>query len=211
MHPVIRIACFILLVMGLAMSKWLLYFSSLPLLILFWHYANWQSLLQLLKRLRWLLVSLFILHLWFHGADVNLIPSQTSLLIAIEKTFVLILMITTAHLLLVVTPIDDLIAAIQWWFKPFNLLGFNPQKLAIRLALTLETLNHVHELYQQQTKCDAPNPIAQISLRATDLFQAVAQRAEQAPLSQLEIAQLPAPALWQWMYPVSLIMLMVMS
>lgn len=208
MHPVIRIACFILLVMGLAMSKWLLYFSSLPLLILFWYYANWQSLLQLLKRLRWLLVSLFVLHLWFHGADVNLIPSQAGLLIAIEKTFVLILMITTAHLLLAVTPIDDLIAAIQWWF---NLLGFNAQKLAIRLALTLETLNHVHELYQQQTKCDTSNPIAQISQRTTDLFQAVAQRAEQASLSQLEITQLPAPLLWQWMYPISLIILMVMS
>ena len=211
MHPIIRIGCFVLLVMGLAMGKWLLYLSCLPLLIYFLRHGHWQSLRKLLKRLRWLFISLFVLHLWFHGSDLTWIPSQAGLFIAVEKTFVLILMVFTAHTLLIMTPVHALIAAIQWWFKPLRIIGFNAQTLAIRLALTLETLNHVHELYQQQTKQDAPNPIAHISQRATALFQSVAKRAEKAPLSQFEIPQLPAPPIWQWIYPFSLITIMVMS
>jgi len=193
------------------MGKSLLYLSCLPLLIYFWRYGHWQPLRYLLKRLRWLFTSLFVLHLWFHGADLTWIPSQTGLLIAIEKTFTLILMVFTAHILLIATPIHALIAAIEWWFKPLHIIGFNAQTLAIRLALTLETLNHVNELHQQQTKLNAPNPIAQISQRASLLFQAVADRAQQAPLSQFEIPQLPIPPIWQWIYPLSLIVIMVMS
>ncbi|MCV6639109.1 hypothetical protein [Candidatus Albibeggiatoa sp. nov. NOAA] len=193
------------------MSKWLLYFSCLPLLIFFWRHGDWQPLWQLLRRLRWLFISLFILHLWFHGADLTWIPSQAGLWIAIEKTFVLVFMVFTAHTLLVATPTHDLIAVIHWWFKPLNIIGFQAQTLAVRLALTLETLNHVHELYKQQNPLNAPNPIAHISQRATFLFQSVAENAEQATLYQFDIPQLSPPPVWQWMYPLSLILVMVVS
>ncbi len=211
MHPIIRIICFILLVIGLAIGKWLLYFSCLPLLVLFWRYAHWLPLQRLLKRLRWLFISLFILHLWFHGSDLNWIPSQAGLLIAIEKIFILILMVSAAHLLLVTTVTNDLIAAIHWWFKPLDRIGFKTQILAIRLALTLETLNHVHALYQQQTTSNRIQPITQISERVTQLFQTVARHAEQAPLSQLTLPQLTNPPIWQWLYPFGLIAIMVIS
>lgn len=194
------------------MGKWLLYFSSLPLLIYFLNHGKWQPLRQLFKRLRWLFISLFILYLWFHGTDFTWIPSQAGLLIAIEKIFVLMLMVFTAHVLLIATPVNDLIAAAYWWFKPLNRFGFKAQTLAVRLALTLETLNDVHVLYQQQPKLDtAQNPITRISQYATLLFQSVVERAEQAPLSQLAVPQLAAISIWQWIYPLSLIVIMVVS
>jgi len=194
------------------MGKWLLYFSSLPLLIYFLNHGQWQPLQQLFKRLRWLFISLFILYLWFHGTHFTWIPSQIGLFTAIEKIFVLMLMVFTAHILLIATPVHDLIAAVYWWFKPFNRFGFKAQTVAVRLALTLETLNDVHVLYQQQPKLNTrQNPIARISQYATLLFQSVVEHAEQAPLSQLAVPQLSAISIWQWMYPFSLILIMVVS
>jgi hypothetical protein len=189
LHPIIRLACFILLLIGLTVSN-LFFIVVVPLfLIIFKYYCSFSSVLPLLKRLRWFFLSLLILNLSFnfelHG-----------LLIALHKIAVLIIIVLAAHLLMFTTSIQELIAALLWWLYPFQKLGFSTERFAVRLSLILETVETVQKLQV--------NPIKKMTETVSDLFIQILHHAETAPLRSLEISETKSPPLWQWIYPMLL-------
>jgi len=126
------------------------------------------------------------------------------ILLALERVIVLIIFVLAAHLLLSTTPTPHIIAALQWYFIPLNNIGFNPDKLAIRLALVLDIVQTVQTLYIKKSPTMSKNPIKIIRLRVSGLLLEVLTRAETTPLRTLEIPQLSKPPLWQWAYPLFL-------
>ena len=154
-----------------------------------------------MKRLRWFFLSLFILNLWFTSATFTLLPNILGILFALERIIVLIIFVLAAHLLLSTTPIPHIIAALQWYFIPLNIIGFNTDKLAIRLALVLDIVETVQTLYIKKSPTISKNPIKIISNKASVLLLEVLTQAETTPLRSLEIPKISNPPLWQWVYP----------
>jgi|JFJP01.1.fsa_nt_gi energy-coupling factor transporter transmembrane protein EcfT len=211
MHPVIRIACFILLIIGLTHSNVIVWSLGLPLLFMLYRTDNsFVATLPLLKRLRWLFLSIFILHLWFSAPEFTWFPSWQGWLQALERVGALIFIVLAAQLLLRTTTRTEIIAALQWWFKPLNQLGLATERVAVRLALVLETVETVQTLYQTQQTV-APNPrysVRIISQRAAELFNQVARLAEQAPLQTFDIPDILSPPLWQWLYVIAFLLVL---
>jgi hypothetical protein len=208
MHPVIRLACFFLLVTGLAATSKTMFIVVVPLfLLLFKARCTFSSVFPLLKRLRWLFLSLLILYLWFNSPTLTWLPSLPSLLLALERIGALIIIVLSAHLLLTTTPTQDIIAALQWWFRPFSKIGFSTERLAVRLALVLDTVQTVQNLYTDTPPTATKNPITKISEKVARLFAQVFIYAERTPLRTLVIPELTKPPLWQWAYPLLLLLI----
>jgi energy-coupling factor transporter transmembrane protein EcfT len=211
MHPVIRIACFILLIIGLTDLNLIVWSLSLPLLFMLYRTDNsFISTLPLLKRLRWLFLSIFILHLWFSAPEFTWFPSWQGGLQALERVSALIFIVLAAQLLLRTTTRAEIIAALQWWFKPLNQLGWATERLAVRLALVLETVETVQTLYQTQQVVAQNSGYSMriISQHAAELFNQVAKQAEQAPLQTFDIPDILSPPLWQWLYVVAFLLVL---
>ncbi len=206
MHSVIRLACFFLLVAGLAATNKMMFIVVLPLLILLFR-TNCASALPLLKRLRWLFLSLFVLNLWLSSPTLFWLPG---LLLAFTRVAVLIIIVLAAHLLISITPTQEIIAALQWWFKPLNKIGFSTERLAVRLALVLDTVAAVQNIYTE-TPTTTKKAIKKISERVAGLFTQVLIHAETTPLRLLEIPKLKSPPLWQWGYPLLILLLILIG
>jgi len=209
LHPIIRIASFFLLIIGLAVAIER-FIVLLPfLLFLLTRCCTFASLIPLLKRLRWLLLSLFILHLWFSGAEFSGLPSLSGLITALKRTAALVMMIASAHILMSTTPLTELIAALQWWFTPLNNRYFSFDRLAVRLALVLDTVNTVQELKKTTSCTHSAHPFTRLQEWISQLLIQVVTQAEHAPLRRLEIPQLAAPPGWQWSYPALMLIFML--
>ncbi|MEK8021566.1 MAG: hypothetical protein VSS75_032220, partial [Candidatus Parabeggiatoa sp.] len=122
LHPAIRLVCFLILVTGLLVTSQTLLLIILPFFLwLFKRHCTFSSVWPLLKRLRWLFLSLLILNLGLNAP--TLIPNLTDFFQALERIVVLIIIVMAAHLLVRTSTTQEIIAALQWWFIPFNKLG----------------------------------------------------------------------------------------
>lgn len=216
MHPVIRLASFTLLLLGLATTnQQILLIITLPWLLWLWQrYSTKVSILPLLKRLRWLWLSLLILHLWFSSPEFSWIPAPPTILQAGERVLALIVMVLAAQLLVATTPPPSLIATLQWWFTPLLKLGIPTERLAVRLALVLDTVQAVQQLYTEAearvaVTSSSTARLTRISGRVADLFARVLEYADKAPLQNLEIPELCSPPLWQWGYPILMLVIIL--
>lgn len=208
LHPVIRIICFLFLIGGLATSSKLLFIVAVPVFFwLFKIYGAFASVHPLLKRLQWLFWSLLILNLWFSSPASVELPTMAKVWFAVERVVALLLIVLAAHLLLTTTSTHEIIAALQWWFHPFNKIGFPVEKLAVRLALVLDTVQTVQPLYFTTSRPNASNAFQTLSDRAALLFAQTVAQAENAPLRLLEIPELRSPPWWQWFYPLFILVL----
>jgi len=211
-HPVIRIASFFLLVAGLAISTQLLFMSAIPIVFLLIRTGcTFLSLFILLKRLRWLFLSLLILHLWFSTGQLSWIPEISNVFIAIERVGTLILIVLAAHLLVKTTSISNSIAALQWWLMPLKKIGFPSEKFTVRLALILDIVDSIEKISIQSKTVGTTNPFEKIAHKISVLFIQVFERAENAPLIEIEIMPLQSPPFWQWLYPLILLLLIGLS
>jgi hypothetical protein len=210
MQPIIRIACFILLIISLNKISIIAWLLILPLLLMLYRLDHSLiSVLPMIKRLRWLFISIFILHLWFSAPEFTWLPPWEGWIHASKRVSALIFIVLAAHLLLRTTRKAEIIAALQWWLLPLNRLGLPTQRLAVRLALVLETVETVQTLYTEQHAGISPRrySVSTISQRAAELFNQVAMHAEQAPLQCLEIPDMLSPPWWQWIYILILLLI----
>ncbi len=203
----IRVACFLLIIVGLATSTLFLLKISLPLLIIFQRHCQFSSLYVLLKRLRWLLLSLLILYGWFSTPTFNWLPDPDTTLLAFERIASLIMILLSAHLLRTLTPTQDLVAALQWWLHPGDRLGLiSSERLSVRLVLTLETVQTVQALYQQLPPVTpSKNWLTKVTAQLTNLFIMVLNQAETTPLSVWTVPELQRPPFRQWVWPILII------
>lgn len=210
MHPIIRIACFLLWLIGLRLATVTMLIIILPIFFwLFTRYCTFTTAYPLLKRLRWFFLSLLILDLWFHSPNFSWLPDLQGLLSAVQNIGSLILMVLAAHLLLKTTPTQQIIAALQWWLFPFSFFGYSSTTLAVRITLILETVETVQQYYQTPPTTQSSNPLSKITEQATILLIKIYHHAETTPLRILAIPQLTSPPFWQWGYPLFLFILIV--
>ncbi|MCL4316252.1 MAG: hypothetical protein M1527_05325 [Gammaproteobacteria bacterium] len=207
MHPVIRLTAFLALCALLARAAWSQVFATAVLLGLLYHLANvpLRTGLAALKRLRWLLVSLILLHLAFTPGvplfpGLFSIPTQEGIEEGLLRASLLALLMLAAHLLIQSTPREALLAALLWLSAPLARLGFAREQLALRVMLTLHAVSEVQDLVRAAAPDQHSTRLARITQRASLLWENVLQHAESAPCVTLDIPACGAPPLRQWFY-----------
>lgn len=210
MHPVIRILALLLAALMVVLggwSEWLLALTLTASGYFFVVSAHFHAALTMMLRLRWLLLSMFIIYLWFTPGvplwpELSLwSPSREGVMMGLHRAAVLLLLVTAVSLLLQSTPRTQMVAALLWLLKPLAMLGFPNERFAVRLALTMEA---VGELQGMARPTPVPtNGLSQrvraASVQMVDLFDQVTQHAHSLPCDTIEVPILSAPNGWQWL------------
>lgn len=217
MHPLIRIVSFLVFAAFVATGHAAqLAFAALLVAAGYGVTARAQlkAAWPLLRRMRWLFLSLLVVYLWFTPGQPLLpaIASQPTLegvLEGLQRISALALLALAASLLLQSMTREVLIAALYSLLSPLRWLRVQPERIAVRLTLTLEAVTEVQQLLAEQQLREHPanarrNPVARISAVSAGLFQAVIARAEGTPCTTLSITTGDRPPTVQWLIPVGL-------
>jgi hypothetical protein len=123
------------------------------------------SALKMLKKLKWLFISIVSFYLLFalikSASEAFILASLRE---AVYRIIVLILIICAVNLLLQTTPKEQILSALLWLLSPFKLIGFDSDRLALRAVLTIEYFEMVSERLTKikrlnQTQSDIPHDV----------------------------------------------------
>lgn len=216
MHAEIKIISF--LVFGSAMSfgrAQELLLGGILLLIaygLFGRHCLGQAI-RIALRLRWFFLSIAIVYGLFSPGRLLFPawawgPTYEGLLQGGERVAGLLLIVFAVNLLLRTTGQGELIAGILWCLRPLSWLGVPHERLAVRIALVLETVTQVQELYRHGRRegedAAATGRLMGAGAAVNRLFHTVYEKAETAPLQEITLPQRLAIPLWQWGIPLAL-------
>jgi len=218
MHPVIRIISFIVLTAFLAQgdaANILVAIMILTFLYIKLDGQSWRTAWRLLRRMRWLFLSIAVIYLWL-TPGVPLIPGMPSFaewLPTVEglwqgglRIISLALMVTAASLLLSVTSRDEVLGALHWMMAPLGLLRFPHERFAVRAALSMEAVTQVqaHVRTALAAGGEAAGAMARIGAVAGAIFATVTGEAEGASCESITLTEQSAPPLAQWGLPLLL-------
>jgi len=218
MHPVIRILSFLVFTLfisraattelgiaalSLVCCMFAINSDSLP--------ASWR----MLKRLRWLFVSILVIYFWFTpgealsigGIDPAWLPSLAGIESGLQRITALVLIVLAVNLLLAVSRREELLSALLWLSRPLQYLGVSAERLALRLVLTLETVPEVQTLLEKRLadlRKGEGKGVKGIGDALASLFSEVTRRADSLPARQVVIICPAAPVIWQWSIPLAI-------
>ena len=211
LHPLIRVISFLILGGFLALGGFndlLIAIGAITLAYALAGAGLAGAAWPMLRRMRWLFLSLLIIYFWFTPGQPLLFPqgpTQEGIETGLQQIGSLVMLVMAVSLLLQTTTRAQLIVAILWLAAPLGWIGFSTERLAVRLVLTLETVVDAQQLLKQRMPAATDsNPIARIGNVASELFEGVIARAEQAACHAIEIPDFGHPPLHQWLYPFAL-------
>ncbi|HEX6928289.1 MAG TPA: hypothetical protein VF267_03495 [Gammaproteobacteria bacterium] len=205
MHPVIRILC--LLVIAL-LAPWLppLALALVATLLVAWGLARphtGRAMLRALRRVRWLILSLLILYLWFTPGDpllpalAALSPTGTGAGMAMHRIGVLAIMVWAATGFLHGLPPGEIAAALRalltWPVKTAIAM-----RLADRAGLLFEELPRIEQCVRNELRSGDGN----IAMRAARLFRSVEEGAAVVSHGPAAVPVLASVPHRQWLLPV---------
>lgn len=217
-HPAIRVLLLVVVAAALpaqglfALTIWLL--VSISAL----HLSGVAALKRLrmgIWRLRWLLLAIAVAYVGF-TPGTPLLPalpgiSREGLAEGLRRALVLVDVLALVYLLLAHTPVNELLVALRTLATPLRLLGVDPQRVGMRLALTMDAVGTMQERLQasrtlpdsqidSQTDSQSGRPPGSqpqsLWQRAAGLIAEIEANAD-APQT-VTLATLPAPRWWQW-------------
>lgn len=213
MHPVIRVICFLVLATSLSVGGgWRHTLFAAVLVIVAYSVSRRRGLAQLskmLRRLRWLWLSLCVVYFWFTPGPALLSalgrwsPTVPGVQEGLVRAAILAVLVAGANLLLQTTVREQLVGAIHWLCAPLQLFGLSRDRFALRLVLVLETVPEIQPLRRVDESAGATdaNRIRRLGSAAAALFADTLARAAQAPTRQIAIPATGAPPLYQWSWP----------
>jgi energy-coupling factor transport system permease protein len=221
MHPSIRILTCIAFIAFVSQSEGLLLFVFAGLLLVSAFILDRRYVIssgKMLWRLRWLFLSILILSFWFTPGEAlfavyaDWSPTYEGIIFGLQRIVILAEIILAVNLLVLSIAMSDLIAALQWLFRPFNLIGVTSDRLALRIALTLQELRQPTIDVSALVSSTANNPPLK---RAVDVVSKAYQLALQPESNEAqadpEIAVLQSPVLLQWLLFAVIIALLSLS
>lgn len=224
MHAVIKIVSFLIFGSAVALGAERLLLAGALLVLPLYLFGSKEclmSVLRMLKRLRWLFLSILGVYLFFTPGrllvpDLLWGPTYEGLWQGGHRIGVLMVLVAAVNLLISGTAREDFLSAVLWCLRPLAWLGFPHERLGVRIVLTLETVSTVQDAYRggdrsvtpvlaggTQAAVDTPR-IMVIVNTATHLFRQVSRDAEAAPLRDIALPEQSLPPLMQWLIPVML-------
>jgi hypothetical protein len=235
MHAVIKIICFLVFGASMASGHQPVLLAGAVLVVGLYLYelgkgisTNLHNVIKMLKRLRWLFLSILIIYLFFTPGvllwpDVLWGPTQEGLWQGLMRIAVLVLIVAAVNVLIGSTGQAEFLSAVSWCLQPLSWLGLSHERLAVRISLTLETVGVLRAAYRHEprnavvsqaesatseTKSSAPK-LSAIANTAHRLFAKVIDDAQNTPLQTIALPEESRPPLWQWVIPVLLAILLV--
>lgn len=214
-HPVIRVICFIIFALSLALGPVeQVLLGSLMVMVLYF-FTGLGVLRQawpMLRRMRWFFFSILLIYLLMsptegaQGSGDGWVPSWDGLYHAGHRILALVLMILAVHWLLSHTSRQALISALYRLVFPLSLLGLSRERFAVRMMLVFELMEPVQEKVSQQVaerKAQGKDLRAYANV-AAELTCDVIANAEKAECHSIEIDVSDAPTPFQWGWVVML-------
>jgi hypothetical protein len=162
MHPVIKIVSFLVFGAAVSMGNGQVLLAGVSLVLPLYIFGNnihFHSSLVMLKRLKWLFVSILIVYLFFTPGqllwpDVVWSPTVEGLTQGLLRVAILVLLVAAVNLLISSTEQDDFLSAILWCLWPLSFVGLPHERLAVRITLTFDEVSQIrkHHLYENYDK-----------------------------------------------------------
>ncbi|MFN2337915.1 MAG: hypothetical protein ABR544_02965 [Gammaproteobacteria bacterium] len=215
MHPLIRLHSLLVFILLLALTGAGGLLPGLPLLILLYArtgMVHLDGLFIMVRRIRWLLLSILVLYGWWTPGDPlwdgfgDHGPSLEGLRQGGARVGVLLAIVAAVHWVMSVTERDALLAAVMAFTAPLRWLGINHERLAVRILLTLEVVPRVQEVAARlsQSGGDGRSRLARLAARVRHLYGTVLAQAEAAEPGVREVPEIGRVPAWQWMVPVAI-------
>ena len=226
MHAVIKIVCFLIFGAAMATANGAVLVLGAVLVALLYLLEGIHGVpsrlphaFVMLKRLRWLFLSILIVYLFFTPgvllwSDVLWGPTEEGLLQGLSRIAVLVLIVAAVNVLIASTEQADFLSAVSWCLWPLSWLGLSHQRLALRISLTLTAVGVLRSAYRHEARDEAVAETAEpkaFSLKLTTiaktahrLFAKVIDDAQHAALPEISLPEETRPPLLQWLIPVLL-------
>lgn len=203
MHPLIKILCFIalLLLIGIVSKPMLFALMMLCLLLVF--SLKVSTFLHAVKRMRWLFLSIFMIYAF--GTPGELIPTfpvyfaptyegLQSGFVQIEK---LLIALAALSLLLTRSPRGQMLLGLYMLLTPLKFAGLNIERFSARLMLTLD---YVEQLAAEDKSSFSFSRLDEIDAPASSLSQAGTVSFQKLPFGAIDkVMMLLLPAIFVFM------------
>lgn len=217
-HPLIRVLCFLVFAACVAPGggAQLLLGGAVLAAAYAWPWRGYAGYgLTMVLRIRWLLIAIVGIYGWSipgqpvlaaNGWSAAALPTQEGLGAGAVRALALIMIVLAVNALLRSTSREQLMSAIYRLCSPLRLIGLSPERLAVRMVLTMDTVDHARGLVSRSL-ADAGGvlrTLPSVGRFASGLVREVDRRAAGEPCTVVTLvvgAQAPA---WQWLYPVLL-------
>lgn len=124
-------------------------------------YYRVAQFLPMLKRMRWLMMSMFLIYAfstpgeYLNDWPIQMSPTYEGVEDGVIQCLRLSMMLAAVALLIASTSKESMILGFYCLLKPLKYMGFKPEKFAARLSLTLyyielNNANHDHATYQNK-------------------------------------------------------------
>jgi energy-coupling factor transport system permease protein len=178
---------------------------------------HFRAVVVMLKRMRWLFLSIFIVYSWFTpgqpliGGWITNAPTLEGVVTGALRALSLAAIVLAVGVLIRTLVREQLLAGILWLLRPLEVLGLPYERLSVRLALTLDYVHQVQDLYSSAATRSVESQentlrqrLSWISQRATLLLEDVLQKAQQSEENEVFLVSGGRPPIWQWLYPLLL-------
>ncbi len=216
MHPVIRLLCFVVFSLALALGQWPVLLAGAGMLLLAYWRAGCRVSPQgwrMLRRLRWFFLSIAVLYLWFTPGTLlwpalgGWSPSWEGLAQAAGRAARLAAIVLAADLLLQLTSREQLLSALYRLARPLAPLGFPAERFALRLSLTMEAVGAL-EVAPESAAARARGFAARLHALGEALLAHWRQALQASPkdVSEVELRLEAPPPAGQWLWPLALLL-----
>ena len=230
-HPVIRVVCFLVLAGFVAFGgvyDLALGFTIVVSVILFKRLQSLELSIRIIRRMRWLFLSILVVYLWFTPgkplvSSVHpMMPTVEGMQMGLLRVFSLILIVLAVNYFVSAIARNKLVEAIMWLLYPINWFGIDHKQIALRIALVLELIPRVQhivlDMKQQYVENISSNGLKDKAQRRNvvvvrvvsasqlveQLFERVVSEAVKMPSEQIAISIASRPPMLQWFLPIGL-------
>lgn len=207
MHPAVRVLCLVALASALpAMSLVALAILCLLGVLVYLRLAP-AAMMRLrmgVIRLRWLLLAIFVLYAGFTPGEplAAALPglSREGLAEGLRRALVLLDLLVLVYLLLALTPVAELVDAIRLLLAPLRLIGVDPQRVGLRLALALDGVGEMQARLKGYARAGGG-----AWDRAARLIEDIEHRAE-GDTAAVVSPSTALPRWWEWLVPLVILL-----
>lgn len=231
MHPVIRIVTFFTFTLFVAFGGYPQLVFSVAVLGLFYALARtnfpWRISWVMLKRMRWLFLSMLVVYFWFTpGRQVfpaldEFSPSWQGIEIGCLRIGSLVMIVTAVNIIIRSTSTELLTSGLLWLLAPLRAIGLPHERLALRTVLTFNMISEIQYEFdllkrakrEKPTSDSEPHTVLmrffsrldRLGRFGADLISNILAKAQQSGDQSIELPAEPAPPLLQWALPILLL------
>ncbi|NIR59267.1 MAG: hypothetical protein GWO02_06965 [Gammaproteobacteria bacterium] len=166
----------------------------------------------MLKRLRWLALSLLVVYLWFTPGPALApalgpwSPTWPGLAEGLARCATLVLIVLGVRLLFATTSREQLLAGLYGLARILRPLGVDPERVAVRVTLTLEAVPRLRpQMRIERAPARGWRGITGAAAEtARALFATALAQGRASPLAPVALPRLGRPAWGEWLAPVAL-------